>query len=300
MNLRQFDLNLLVALDVLLSERNVTRAGERLFLSQPAMSGILAKLRHSFQDELLVRVGRNLEITAFAAELVGPVHAAVQQIEDLLNQRRPFTPETASWSFQIAASDYVVFLILGALLKLLTQLAPNVSMRFVSLEPTAAERLSAGEIDFAVLPSEIEPSLPSLPLFEDSWVCAIWAQHPHTRERFTIDEFLALPHLSFRLAGPDHGSVAENYFEELGCERRIVASTESFALAPFLLRGTTLVTLVPRRLGERLREAAEIRLVEPPFDVPPLREKLIWSPRFTASAAHTWLRNRLVEVANTL
>jgi LysR family transcriptional regulator, nod-box dependent transcriptional activator len=299
-NLRQFDLNLLVALDVLLTERNVTRAGERLYLSQSAMSGILSRLRHAFQDELLVRVGRNLELTAFAAELAVPVHDCVRQVEDLVNLRRPFVPESTSWSFRIAASDYVVFLVLGPLLQSLTALAPNVSVHFVALDTTAGERLASGEIDFAVLPHEIDAGAPSVPLFEDSWVCAVWSGHAHPRERFTIEEFVALPHLSFRVSGPDHASVAENYFVERGCERRIVASTESFAMAPFLLRGTPLVTLVPRRLGERLQQAADIRLIEPPFAVPPLREKLIWSPRFTASAAHAWLRARIAEVATTL
>jgi DNA-binding transcriptional LysR family regulator len=300
MNLRQFDLNLLVALDALLTERNVTRAGERLFLSQPAMSGILARLRHAFDDELLVRVGRNLELTALAAELAQPVHETVRQVENLLNLRQPFTPESARWSFRIAASDYVVFLLVGPLLKSLTAVAPHLSVRCSQLEPAAAERLATGEIDFVVLPAEIEPSLPSVPLFEDSWVCAIWSGHSHTKERFTLEEFLALPHLSFRLAGPDHGSIAETYLADVGGERRIVASTESFATAPFLLHGTPLVTLVPRRLGERLRMAADIRLVEPPLDVPPLREKLVWSPRFTASPPHTWLRDRLVAVAKAL
>lgn len=300
MNLRRFDLNLLVALDVLLTERNVTRAGERLFLSQPAMSGILARLRHAFEDELLVRVGRNLELTARAEELAGPVHACVQQIEDLLNLQRPFAADTAQWAFRIAASDYVVFLMLGPLLKLLTTLAPKISARFLALKPAVGERLANGDIDFAILPMEVEPNLPSVPLFEDSWVCAVWSGHPHRATRFTIDEFLALPHLSFRLAGPDHGSIAEQHVTQLGLERRIVASTESFATAPFLLRDTSLVSLVPRRLGERLREAADIRLIEPPFEAPPLREKLIWSPRFTASAAHAWLRDRFLEVARTL
>jgi DNA-binding transcriptional LysR family regulator len=300
MNLRQFDLNLLVALDVLLTERNVTRAGERLFLSQSAVSGILARLRHAFQDELLVRVGRNLELTALAADLAGPVHDCVRQIEDLLNLRRPFEPESARWSFRIAASDYVVFLLLGTLLKSLNELAPSVSVRFMSLEPSAGDRLAAGELDFAVLPAELEPSLPSLPLFDDSWVCAVWSGHQHARDQFTLDEFLAIPHLSFRLAGPDHGSIAESYLAQLGFELKIVASTESFATAPFLLRGTQFATLVPRRLGERLQRAAEIRLVELPLDIPPLREKLIWSPRYTASPAHAWFRTRLVEVAQTL
>jgi LysR family nod box-dependent transcriptional activator len=300
MNLRQFDLNLLVALDVLLTERNVTRAGERLFLSQPAVSGILARLRHAFQDELLVRVGRNLELTAFAADLAGPVHECVRQIEDLLNIRRPFEPESARWSFRIAASDYVVFLLLGSLLKSLAERAPNISVRFFALDPSAADRLAAGELDFVVLPMEIEPNLPSLPLFEDSWVCAVWTGHPHTALQFTMDEFLAIPHLSFRLAGPDHVSIAESYLTQLGFELKIVASTESFATAPFLLRETPFATLVPRRLGERLKQAADIRLVELPLDIPPLREKLIWSPRYTASPAHAWFRGRIAEVAQAL
>lgn len=300
MNLRQFDLNLLVALDVLLTERNVTRAGERLFLSQPAVSGILARLRHAFQDELLVRVGRNLELTAFAADLAGPVHDCVRQIEDLLNLRRPFQPESALWSFRIAASDYVVFLLLGTLLKSLTERAPNISVRFMALEPGAGERLAAGELDFAVLPAELEPSLPSADLFEDSWVCAVWSGNPHAGEQFTLEEFLATPHLSFRLAGPDHGSIAESYLAQLGFELKIVASTESFAAAPFLLRNTPFATLVPRRLGERLGPAADIRLVELPLAIPPLREKVIWSPRYTASPAHAWFREQLIEAAQAL
>jgi DNA-binding transcriptional LysR family regulator len=228
------------------------------------------------------------------------VHDCVHQIEDLLNLRRPFEPESARWSFRVAASDYVVFLLLGALLQSLTERAPNISVRFMALEPSAGERLAAGELDFAVLPAELETSLPSAPLFEDSWVCAVWSKHSHPGPQFTLDEFLAMPHLSFRLSGPDHGSIAESYLAQLGFELKIVASTESFATAPFLLRDTPFTTLVPRRLGERLERAADIRLVELPLDIPPLREKLIWSPRYTASPAHAWFRARLVEVAQAL
>ena len=127
------------------------------------MSGILARLRHAFQDELLVRVGRNLEPTALAAELAAPVRETVRQVEDLLNLRQPFAPETSRWSFRIAASDYVTFLLLGQLLKLLAERAPNISVRFFALEPTAGDRLAAGDIDFAILPAEFEPKSPSYP-----------------------------------------------------------------------------------------------------------------------------------------
>jgi DNA-binding transcriptional LysR family regulator len=300
MNLRQVDLNLLVALDALLTERNVTRAGERLYLSQPAMSGILSRLRHLFGDELLVRVGRHLEPTAFAAELAGPVRECVQQIDDLLNIRRPFVPETESRSFLIAASDYVALLLLRELVKRLNAVAPNVSLRFIALETSVGDRLASGELDFAILPTELEPSFPSVPLFKDSWTCAVWSEHPSVGDRLTIEEFLALPHLGFNISDSEHVSLAEDHLARIGHVRRIVASTESFATAPFLLSETSLVTLIPRRLGERLRQAADIKLIEPPFEVPDISERLTWNPRFTASPAHAWMRTQVVEAAKTL
>lgn len=296
MNLRQFDLNLLVALDVLLEERNVTRAAERLHLSQPAMSRMLARLRHAFGDELLVRVGRNLEPTEFASSIAARVHDTVQELEKLLDASRPFEPKTDSRAFRISASDYAVLVLFGATMRRLAERAPRMAAHFVRLDVDVGERLASGEIDFAVLPAEFEASLPSVALFEDTWVCAAWAGHPSIGDRLTIEEFLKHPHLAFNITDPGHASVADEYLAREGHMRRIVASTESFTAAPFLLRGTPLLTILPRRLGERMREAAEIRLFELPFDVPPLREKLAWNPRFTTSPGHMWLREQLIRV----
>jgi DNA-binding transcriptional LysR family regulator len=139
-----------------------------------------------------------------------------------------------------------------------------------------------------------------VPLFEDTWVCVVSSSHPSVGDRLTVDEFLALPHLAFSVSGSGHGSVAEDHLARKGYERKVVASTESLATAPFLVRGTPLVTLVPKRLAERLRQAADIKLVESPVALPPLLEKLVWSPRFTASAAHVWMRAELVELAKRL
>jgi LysR family nod box-dependent transcriptional activator len=300
MNLRQFDLNLLVALDALLTERNVTRAGERLYLSQPAMSGILSRLRHVFNDELLVRVGRHLEPTAFAAQLAKPVRECVQQIEDLLSTQRTFTPGAEARTFVIAASDYVVLLLLGPLIKRLTALAPNIGVRFIALESSVADRLATGEIDFCVVPTELDPGFPSEPLFEDSWICAVWSGHPTVGDRLTVEEFLALPHLTFNISDPEHTSLADEHLARKGYERKIVASTDSFATAPFLLRETSLVTMVQRRLASRLERSADIKLLEPPFEIPPMCERLAWNPRFSASPAHVWMREQLVEAAKSL
>jgi DNA-binding transcriptional LysR family regulator len=298
MNLRQFDLNLLVALDVLLAERNVTKAGERLHLSQPAMSGILSRLRHSFGDELLVRVGRNLEPTAFAADIAAAVHECVQEIQVLLNTKRPFAPENEQISFRIGGSDYVA-LLMGPLITRLLELAPGISVRFVALAPTTPDKVAAGELDFAIIPFEPDQDLPSLSLFEDSWTCAVWSKHPTVGDSLTLDEFLALPHLAFSFYG-EQFTLAEDYLHELGYHSKIVASTETFATAPFLLRGTPLATILPKRLGERLQQAADIKLIDPPFNAPAFLERLVWNPRFTASPAHTWMRAQIAEVAKTL
>lgn len=300
MNLRQFDLNLLLALDVLLKERNVTRAAERLHLSQPAMSGMLSRLRLAFGDELLVRVGRSLEPTEFAAGIANRVHECVLDLEDLLDATRPFDAAVDARAFRISASDYAVLLLFGPVMQRLTELAPNMSAHFLKLDLSTSERLAIGEIDFGVLPASIEPGLPSIELFDDSWVCAAWVGHPLRGDALTVDEFLEYPHLSFSIFDVEHHSIADEHVASIGQKRRIVASTESFTSTPFLLRGTSMLTIVPRRLGERLQEAAEIRLLELPFEIPPLREKLVWNPRFTTSPGHVWMREQIVEVATAL
>jgi len=300
MNLRQFDLNLLLALDTLLKERNVTRAAERLHLSQPAMSGMLSRLRHAFGDELLVRVGRNFEPTEFAAGIADRVHRTVLELEDLLDATRPFAPATDRRAFRICTSDYAALMLFGSLMRKLRELAPGIQAHFVPLDHTLGERLASGEVDFGVLPAEFEPALPSATLFEDSWVCAAWSGHPSLDDRLTIEKFLEEPHMAFNFTDPGHVSVADHYLARIGHERRIMASTQSFTAAPFLLKGSRLLTVVPRRLGEWMRGVAEIRLLELPFEVPPLREKLVWNPRFTSSPAHVWMRDRFVEIARTL
>jgi LysR family transcriptional regulator, nod-box dependent transcriptional activator len=299
-NLRQFDLNLLVALDVLLQERNVTRAAERLFLSQSAMSGMLSRLRHAFGDELLVRVGRHLEPTDFAAGLAERVHECVVELEDLLEETRPFDPESDGRAFRIGASDYAALLLFEPLLNRVVEAAPHMAVHFLRLDLAASERLNVGEIDFAIFPREIDSVSPSVPLFDDTFVCVAWDKHPSLGEHLTIEEFLKHPHMVFNVTDPAHASVADEFLARNGHERRIVASTESFTAAPFLLQGTTLLTILPRRLGERMRRVAEIRLLELPFEMPPLREKLVWNPRFTSSPGHVWMRELLVEVAGNL
>ncbi|MGH6979966.1 MAG: LysR substrate-binding domain-containing protein, partial [Stellaceae bacterium] len=286
MNLVRFDLNLLVALDALLKERNVTRAGQRIGLSQPAMSGTLARLRELFGDELLVRVGRHLELTPRAQELVEPLRQCIERIEDMIDHRRAFSASEERRSFTIAASDYATFLLLPPLLKRLESEAPGITVKFTRLNGNAMTELGEGRVDFVIMPSEIETSFPGELLFIDRWVCAAWSKHPDIGGRLTEKQYLALPHLGFEMPEGDGRSVADGHLSYLQVRRHIVATTESFLLAPFMLRGTRFVTLAHQRLAERVKAAADIRLLDPPYTLPDIHESIYWNPRHGGAPPH--------------
>ena len=300
MNLVQFDLNLLVALDALLRERNVTRAGHRVGLSQPAMSGTLARLRELFRDDLLVRVGRNLELTPLAQELGEPLRQCIERIENMIEHRRAFAPACEERIFTVAASDYATYLLLPPVLERLTREAPGIRVKFTRLDGRSMELLGEGRVDFVVMPSEIETNYPGELLFIDRWVCAAWSKHPDLGKRLTREEFGNLPHLGFELPERDGHSVADDHLSGLQIRRNIAATTESFLVAPFLLRGTRLITVAHQRLAERVKAAADIELFEPPYPMPDIHESIYWNPRHSSAAPHKWLRTLFVEAARTL
>lgn len=300
MNLVQFDLNLLVALDALLRERNVTRAGQRIGLSQPAMSGTLARLRELFRDDLLVRVGRNLELTPLAQELGKPLRECIERIENMIEHRRAFTPAREERIFTIAASDYAAFLLLPPLLERLTTEAPGIRVKFTRLDGRSLELLGEDRVDFVIMPSEIETNFPGELLFIDRWVCAAWSKHPDLGKRLSKEEFGAMPHLGFELPERDGHSVADYHLSGLQVHRNIPATTESFLVAPFLLRGTRLITVAHQRLAERVKAAADIRIFDPPYPMPDIHESIYWNPRHSSAAPHKWLRALFMDAARAL
>ncbi len=300
MNLTQFDLNLLVSLDALLIEKNVTRAGQRVGLSQPAMSGTLSRLRELFKDELLVRVGRNLELTPLAQELAPLLREKLQGVEDLLNAQRHFVPEREERTFTIAASDYAVFLLLQPLVARMAEQAPGIRLRFTRLDPGSPDRLGEDAIDFMVMPSYLEVGYPGAPLFSDRWVCVAWSGNDRIGRTLSEDAYLTLPHLAFSMPGEGAGSAADAHLTHLGVRRNIAAWTESFILAPFLVRGTDMVALVHDRVARKLQQAADVRIVPPPYAFPEIQETLFWNPRRTADPPHVWMREQVLEAARDI
>jgi DNA-binding transcriptional LysR family regulator len=296
-NLAQIDLNLLVALDALLAEESVTRAGERLSLSQPAMSGSLARLRALLGDELLVRTGRTMTLTPFAESLREPVRDILRQIEQALVARPAFDPKTDSRSFTIYASDYMTMVLVRPLLEALATEAPGVSVYVVPQFESLPAHLVRDGIDlvFTIGEHEAAEQFASQHVLTDRFVCVAWKDHPEVRGALTREQLGELPYLAFRQAGVP--SIVDAHLDEIGVQRNVHATVESFALGPFLLRGTRMVTFLQERLCRAIGDAADIAIVDSPLELPPLVETMYWHPRATSDPAHHWLRRRIAALA---
>ncbi len=303
MNLGSLDLNLLVALDALLSERSVTRAAGRVGLSQPGMSNALARLRRHFDDPLLVRQGAVLVPTSRAEALRGPVHEALELIRGALDAPARFDPATDRRSFRLSCSDYSVLMLIGPLVRALAAEAPGVLVEVIPRLPDAGRALVNGDVDLVIEPPEImgRVDLESLRLWEDRWTCCVWEGNRRVGARMTMERYTALGHLIYSMGGAGQPvALPDVHLGSLGVTRRIEVSVESFLLAPFLLQGTDLVTLIPMRAEAFLRRTGDIRVLEAPIEFPVLVETLWWHPRATADPGHAWLRGRIGEVAGGL
>lgn len=295
MNLTNIDLNLLVALEALLRERNVTRAGRLVGLSQPAMSATLGRLRALFEDPLLARVGREYRLTPRANELLEPLRSALEAVERTLQRSAPFDPATAKRRFRIAASDHLMIVLLPPLVEHLRTVAPGIQLNIRQVTPEIAKDLNARRVDLSLQPSGLLPDVASQDLFLDRWVCAVWEGNQTVKKRITIEQLCSLQHATFS-AG--RASLAERYLEpHLSQPLQVVLTTQSFTALPFLIRGTQLVTMVQHSLGARVRREAEVRLLEPPVPVAKLMTAMCWSTVCTTDPAHTWLRQTVAEIA---
>ncbi len=303
MNLRNVDLNLLVALDALLTERSVSRAGRRIGLSQSAMSAALARLRLVFRDPLLVRSGRNLALTRCAEGLIIPMREILGRIDQTISERPQFNPQTDARSFSISASDYATVVLLVPFVRKLVIEAPNITVHILPRFRDVAHVLKTDQADMVIEPRELfaDPRFPSQFLFSDRWLCAVDANNPYVRnDRLTMKQYLELPHLVYGIGIDRQLNLADQYVGQLGIRRRIDVTVESFLLVPFLLEGTPMVSLMLERAARRLSGITNVRTLRPPLKLPDIHEALYWHPRHTSDAGHRWLRERLWAVASEL
>jgi DNA-binding transcriptional LysR family regulator len=301
MKLASLDLNLLVALDVLLEEQSVTRAAERLFIGQPAMSATLTRLRSVFDDPLLVRDGRGMRITPVAKSLRGPLASILSSIQHLVDSTSAFEPAESHRVFTITASDYVGLVLLRPLLEYLSTAAPHIQIRVLPVQPGLLDDVARGVSDLAIYPQNLLPDnhpFSTAELFDDEFVCVVDAGHPTVTEELTAEQFSSLPYLASHQG--IMRSVVEAYLDDHGYARNTVMTTQSFVVAPFMLPGTPMFTLIQRRLTTILSGTNNFRVLSPPHPLPAVEEVMLWAPRNTNDPGLTWLRSVLRHLADQL
>ena len=299
MNIANLDLNLLVVLRVLLEERNVTRAGERVGLSQPATSAALARLRRHFSDELLVRRGNRYELTPLGHALRVPAVNACAVMERLFSSRAHFAPETEERDMTLLASDYAVTVFGARLARAVHAQAPGIRLHFRQMPATIVESTESvlGAVDGALMLHGVISGYPTVELFRDEWVCLVDAANGAVGETLGMEDLARLPWAVYQRP---YDAPAAHQLGMLGLEPRVEVSVQNFQLLPELVRGSSRVALVQRRLVEHIAPGAALRVLSCPFAAAPIREALWWHPVHRHDAVHTWLRETAAAVAADL
>lgn len=293
MDTTRVDLNLLVTLEALLAEQNVTKAAARLHLSQPAVSAQLNRLRDVFDDPLLVPSHRGMTPTAKALELIEPLRQALEQVRFTLQSHGEFAPSRAKLTITIACSDYIQAAVIGPLLLDLRQSAPGLRLAIRHLTPALLEHdLANGDIDLAIAtPGPGQSHLRSAHLFDDTYVLIGRRHHPSLRRGISVKEYAALDHVIVSRKGGGFRTATDDALAALGCKRHVVLSASSFLFIPEIVATSDLVALVPRRLlspaSDRLTVIDTLQLVEP------LKINLFWHERTHGHAGHRWVRERI-------
>ncbi|HYD04138.1 MAG TPA: LysR family transcriptional regulator [Reyranella sp.] len=294
MRFKGLDLNLLVALDALMGTRSVSRAAERLNLSQPAMSAALARLRSFFGDELLVTRGKRMHPTAFAESLLPLVEESLRSVEAILATPAGFDPATSQRQFRIVASDYVVAAILHPLVVGLAEKAPGVRVDIALPNEGALAALDEGKIDLLITPDYVVTSdHPSDPLYEEKQLLVGWSRNPLFERAITEEDFFSSGHVAVAFGAGRTSSFADRQLEVIGRRRRVEITAPFFTAVPWLLEGTMRLAVLHERLVAATRDRFDIVSVELPFDIPPMNQSLFYHRAREADAGLTWLRAEL-------
>jgi DNA-binding transcriptional LysR family regulator len=300
MRYHRLDLNLLNALRALLTEKNVTRAGEMLYVSQPAMSGMLARLREYFDDQLIVPVGRRMELTPLAETLVDKINDLMLRVDATLASRPDFDPLTSRRQFSIVASDYVIQVLLQKVLLEVHHEAPGISIEFRQPSNTAAVDLENGEVDFVINPARfVTPNQTSTVLFEDSYHLVFDPAHSPVKDQVELDAFKELRHVSLENNGRPQ---FESWFlSEHNALPQIDVVVNNFGLIPQLVVGTSRVAVLHTRMAfQVLQHWPQLRMATLNFEVPPLIETLQWHRYRDLDLGSQWFRDKIIANAKAL
>lgn len=290
MDFSKIDLNLLVALRALLEEANVTRAGDRINMGQSSMSSALSRLRATFDDELLVRVGRDYELTPLARLMLPQIQVTLPLIERALNSGEPFDPRTSRRNYRLMMTDFAMIEVQTTLANVI-EFGTDLSIEVLPLPDNPTDSRHEMTVnDFVIAVPGIGISGDSAALFEDHYVCLVDRENPALEQgKLSWEEFVKLP-AAICDFGSSHMTPPERRLREMGLVREPRVSTSSFFSLPQVVSGTNMVAIIPSRLAQRMGEATQTVAVPTPFEEVELIETMFWHPAHNSDPSHRWLR----------
>jgi LysR family transcriptional regulator, nod-box dependent transcriptional activator len=299
MRFHQLDLNLLVALDALLTERNITVAGQKLHLSQSGMSSGLARLREYFGDELLMLVGKKMVRTPLGESLAGPVRQILIDIQSTIDTKPGFHPETSTRRFTLMMSDYVASVLMTAVTRRAAAIAPGIGFELLSNNmPTPVDVLDRAEVDLLIMPEDVVPgNHPRDRLYEDDYVCIVCSDNPDVGDTLSLEQYLKMGHVVLQFSRGRAPAIDEWFLSQMGHVRRIEVIAMNFNMLPQFVVGTRRIATVHRRLAEYYLKLMPLKLLEPPLTLPTLIEAAHWNRAFDRDPGGIWLRQILREAA---
>ena len=299
MDLKQSEIGLLIALDALLEEENVTAAARRLGITQPAMSAQLARLRALFGDPLLAASGRKLLPTARAIEIKAPLRILLADLDLLVRETAEFEPSTTERAFRIIGTDYVHAVFSSPLTEAMAKQAPLAKLALLPFDPPALwSQLEQDKADLALATGMNLPEARRRPGLTETFKVIQRKGHPRGAGPVTLDEFCAAEHLLVSPEGGGFIGAADKILAEMGRARRIACSAPSFLLAPALIARSDYLAVIPARLADLYSESVDN--FDPPFKPPEFAVDLLWHPRRQKDPAHVWLRSLIADIASRL
>ena len=309
MNISKIDLNLLVYLDVLLREKNVTRAADQLSITQPAMSNGLKRLRELFSDPILVRTSEGMMPTARALQLQPIVRDVLSKLEATIQPETEFDPATSNRTFRIMSSDYAETTLIAKVLGELRVQAPSVTLDIVTPSDVSFHDVELGKVDMAINRFEELPmSFHQKVIWYDTFSCMVNKDHLCIPD-FDLDSYLNHQHVWVSKTGFGVGvGIDPNEVQKLGWvdaelaklgkKRDIRVFTRHYHMALWLAKEQGLIATLPTKATEIYADNSDVIVLEPPFDIPPIALKMAWSPLLHHDAGHIWLRRLIVEVGS--
>ncbi|MCP3712682.1 LysR family transcriptional regulator [Paraburkholderia sp. CNPSo 3274] len=300
MRFKGLDLNLLVALDALMTQRNLTAAAQYVNLSQPAMSAAVARLRDYFGDDLFVMRGREFVPTARATELVGPVREALSHIQLSIISRDAFQPSKSHRRFRVCLSDFMTLVYFRKVIDRVAQEAPSVSFEIVFPDDESGGLLRRGDIDFLALPELLlADTHPKAALFEERLVCEGCPTNKQLSHRIALEKYMSMGHVTVRFGRARRPSIEEFFLRDLGLKRREEVVVPTFSLVPSVLSRTDRIATLPLRLAEHFAELTPLRIAEVPLPLSSFTEAIQWPSLHNGDPASIWMREVLLEEAQS-